>query len=137
MTSFRDEREVPSGTLHLAEILERSAAGRELPLKFTAYDGSSAGPDDAELGLDLRTPRGTTYLATAPGDLGLARAYVCGDIEAQGVHSSRSHRRRRRPCRGGGASPRVCGTARSVTPTRFTTTTTCPTRSTSGCSARR
>ena len=34
------------------------------------------GPDDAELGLDLLTPRGTTYLATAPGDLGLARAYV-------------------------------------------------------------
>ena len=61
--------------LTLAEVLEIFAAGR-LPLKFTAYDGSSAGPHDATLGLDLRTPRGTTYLATAPGDLGLARAYV-------------------------------------------------------------
>ena len=61
-------------------------AGNELPLKFTAYDGSSAGPDDAEIVLDLRTPRGTTYLATAPGDLGLARAYVSGDLEARGVH---------------------------------------------------
>ena len=58
----------------------------ELPLKFTAYDGSTAGPDDATLGLDLHTPRGTTYLATAPGDLGLARAYVSGDLEPHGVH---------------------------------------------------
>ena len=28
----------------------------------------------------------TTYLATAPGDLGLARAYVAGDLEIHGVH---------------------------------------------------
>ena len=31
-------------------------------------------------------PRGTTYLATAPGELGLARAYVSGDLEPHGVH---------------------------------------------------
>ena len=74
------------GKLTLAEILEMLTAGDDLPLKFTAYDGSSAGPADAELGLDLRTPRGTTYLATAPGELGLARAYVSGDLEPHGVH---------------------------------------------------
>lgn len=73
------------GRLTLAEILEIFASGTQ-PLKFTAYDGSSAGPDDAELGLDLLTPRGTTYLATAPGDLGLARAYISGNLEAHGVH---------------------------------------------------
>lgn len=89
MTTFR-ERTTDSGPhgdhkLTLAEVLEVFAAGR-LPLKFTAYDGSSAGPDDARLGLNLLTPRGTTYLATAPGDLGLARAYVSGDLELQGVH---------------------------------------------------
>ena len=44
------------------------------------------GPEDATLGLDLKTPRGTTYLATAPGDLGFARAYVSGDLEPHGVH---------------------------------------------------
>lgn len=74
-----------NGKLSLAEILELMAAG-DLPLRFSAYDGSTAGPENAELGLDLLTPRGTTYLATAPGDLGLARAYVSGDIEMQGVH---------------------------------------------------
>ncbi|WP_179474129.1 class I SAM-dependent methyltransferase [Mycolicibacterium vinylchloridicum] len=86
MTTFRENDAHAPGKLKLAEILEMFTAGGELPLKFTAYDGSSAGPVDAELGLDLRTPRGTTYLATAPGDLGLARAYVAGDLETHGVH---------------------------------------------------
>jgi len=75
----------PAGKLTLAEILELFAGGR-LPLRFTAYDGSSAGPPDAALGLELKTPRGTTYLATGRGDLGLARAYIAGDLEIHGVH---------------------------------------------------
>jgi len=73
------------GKLTLAEILELLAGGR-LPLRFTAYDGSSAGPPDAPFGLELTSPRGTTYLATARGDLGLARAYIAGDLEIHGVH---------------------------------------------------
>src|SRR5258705_887278 len=85
MTTFRDQAHAPARKLTLAEILEIFAAG-QLPLKFTAYDGSTAGPDAARIGLDLRTPRGTTYLATAPGELGLARAYVSGDVEPHGVH---------------------------------------------------
>lgn len=86
MTTFKDHPDVGDGRLSLAEILELVTAGDQLPLRFTAYDGSSAGPGDAELGLDLRSPRGTTYLATAPGDLGLARAYVSGELDLRGVH---------------------------------------------------
>ena len=85
MTTFKDRTHAPAGRLTLAEILKIFAAG-QLPLKFTAYDGSTAGPEEAELGLHLKTPRGTTYLATAPGDLGFARAYVSGDLEPHGVH---------------------------------------------------
>ncbi|ORA72125.1 SAM-dependent methyltransferase [Mycobacterium heidelbergense] len=70
----------------MAEILEIFTATGRQPLKFTAYDGSTAGSEDAVLGLDLRTPRGATYLATAPGELGLARAYVSGDLQTYGVH---------------------------------------------------
>ncbi|GAA1962688.1 class I SAM-dependent methyltransferase [Microbacterium deminutum] len=73
------------GRLTLAEVLE-IFAGSRLPLRITAYDGSSAGPPDASFGLDLKTPRGTTYLATGRGDLGLARAYIAGDIDIRGVH---------------------------------------------------
>ena len=87
MTTYKEhEMGAPPRKLTLAEILEIFAAGGQLPLKFSAYDGSTAGPEDAALGLDLLTPRGTTYLATAPGELGLARAYVSGDVEPHGVH---------------------------------------------------
>lgn len=86
MTTFKDNQDNPTqGKLSLAEVLEVFTTGK-LPLKFTAYDGSSCGPPDASVGLELKTPRGTTYLATAPGELGLARAYVAGDIEPLGVH---------------------------------------------------
>ncbi len=86
MTTYKEQQtHTPARRLKLAEILEIFAAG-QLPLKFTAYDGSTAGPEDATVGLDLLTPRGTTYLATAPGELGLARAYVAGDVAPLGVH---------------------------------------------------
>ena len=77
--------EAKPGTLTLAAVLEILAGG-QLPLRFTAYDGSAAGPADAPFGLDLKTPRGTTYLATSRGDLGLARAYIAGDLAIHGVH---------------------------------------------------
>jgi cyclopropane-fatty-acyl-phospholipid synthase len=57
-----------------------------LPLRFTAYDGSVSGPEDAPFGFDLKNERGLAYLMTAPGDLGLGRAYVSGDLSVSGVH---------------------------------------------------
>jgi cyclopropane-fatty-acyl-phospholipid synthase len=58
----------------------------ELPVYFTAYDGSSTGPPDSEIRLDLTSQRGLSYLLTAPGDLGMARAYVAGDLVLHGAH---------------------------------------------------
>jgi cyclopropane-fatty-acyl-phospholipid synthase len=55
-------------------------------VRFTAYDGSSAGPQEAEFGLELINQRGLSYMLTAPGQLGLARAYVAGDLVLHGVH---------------------------------------------------
>src|ERR1700739_4038514 len=85
MTTTREPQRTTSGKLTMAEILDVSPAPGPQPLKFTAYDGSTAGSDEAKLGLDLRSSRGATYLATAPGELGLARAYVSGDLQALGV----------------------------------------------------
>ncbi|OBA58830.1 cyclopropane-fatty-acyl-phospholipid synthase [Mycobacterium sp. 1100029.7] len=70
----------------MAEVLAVFTASGQYPLKFTAYDGSTAGNEDARLGLDLCSPRGATYLATAPGELGIARAYISGDLQTYGVH---------------------------------------------------
>jgi cyclopropane-fatty-acyl-phospholipid synthase len=86
MTTIKDPAASKTGKMSLAEVLAVFTCGATQPLRFTAYDGSSAGDEKAALGMDLLTPRGMTYLATAPGELGLARAYVSGDIEARGVH---------------------------------------------------
>jgi cyclopropane-fatty-acyl-phospholipid synthase len=86
MTAIRDPENTDTRKLSMAEVLAVFMATGQPSLKFTAYDGSTAGQEDAELGLDLRTPRGATYLATAPGELGLARAYISGDLQLYGVH---------------------------------------------------
>jgi len=51
---------------------------------FTAYDGSSSGPADPAVTLEVRTPRAVEYIASSPNQLGLARAYVAGDLEIHG-----------------------------------------------------
>jgi cyclopropane-fatty-acyl-phospholipid synthase len=57
-----------------------------LPLRITAYDGSASGPEDAPYAFHVRNERGLAYLMTSPGDLGLGRAYVTGDLVVTGVH---------------------------------------------------
>ncbi|MBM3669071.1 MAG: methyltransferase domain-containing protein [Actinobacteria bacterium] len=53
-------------------------------VSFRAYDGSTSGPQDNDVILEIRTPRAVEYLASAPSQLGLARAYVSGDLEIIG-----------------------------------------------------
>jgi cyclopropane-fatty-acyl-phospholipid synthase len=67
-----------------AAIESLTVAG--LPVRLSAFDGSSAGPPSAEIGLRLVSERGLSYLLTAPGDLGMSRAYVAGDLVIEGVH---------------------------------------------------
>ncbi len=71
--------------MSIAQIVESVVDG-PLPLRVEAYDGSAVGPAEAARRLTVATPRGLSYLATAPGDLGLARAYVSGDLHVDGVH---------------------------------------------------
>ena len=49
-------------------------------VRITAYDGSSAGR--GEVALDVRSRRAVAHLVSAPGELGMARAYLSGEIEA-------------------------------------------------------
>ena len=60
--------------------------GPDAPIRFEAYDGSRAGNPDAPLTIRMVNPRAVSYLITAPGELGLARAYLQGDLEIDGVH---------------------------------------------------
>jgi cyclopropane-fatty-acyl-phospholipid synthase len=69
--------------VRLAEIFERFV-DPAAPVGFRAYDGSTAGPPDADVVIDVRTPTAVRYAVTAPGELGLTRAYVTGNIEVEG-----------------------------------------------------
>jgi cyclopropane-fatty-acyl-phospholipid synthase len=62
----------------LAELL-----GDPLPIGIRAWDGSRVGPLDAPT-VELRSPRALRRLAWSPGELGLARAYISGDLDVEG-----------------------------------------------------
>ena len=69
--------------MHVADIIG-SILGPDLPVRVLGYDGSKAGPDTAETAVRVGSPRALARLATAPGSLGLARAYVAGELEVEG-----------------------------------------------------
>ncbi|MDT4931268.1 MAG: cyclopropane-fatty-acyl-phospholipid synthase [Pseudonocardiales bacterium] len=66
--------------------LVRALSEDAVPVHVEAFDGSTVGNTDSGLTLILHNERGLRYLLTAPGDLGLARAYVSGDLELVGAH---------------------------------------------------
>ena len=53
-------------------------------MAFSAFDGSTAGPPDAPVRVEVRTPTAVSYLLSAPGELGLARAYATGHLDVHG-----------------------------------------------------
>ncbi|MGV9310270.1 class I SAM-dependent methyltransferase, partial [Nonomuraea sp. NPDC003727] len=67
----------------LASIFEK-IVGADTNIAFMAYDGSKAGPDGADVRIEVKSPIAVAYLAQAPGELGLARAYVSGHIDVHG-----------------------------------------------------
>jgi cyclopropane-fatty-acyl-phospholipid synthase len=66
----------------IAEVVSQ-ALGRP-PLRVTAYDGSTSGPTDAAVRVMLSSPAALSYLITAPSSLGLARAFISGEMEIEG-----------------------------------------------------
>lgn len=69
--------------MKIADLVEKVAGG-ELPVRFEAYDASASGPVDAPVTVRVRSPRALRYVLAAPGELGIARAYVAGELEIDG-----------------------------------------------------
>jgi cyclopropane-fatty-acyl-phospholipid synthase len=67
----------------LAPLVEGLLRGRA-PVRVEFWDGSSLGSRDSRATILVRSPRALRWLVTAPGELGLARAYVTGDIDIEG-----------------------------------------------------
>jgi cyclopropane-fatty-acyl-phospholipid synthase len=61
----------------------RKFVGDDLPVGLRAWDGSQAGPTDGPV-LVLRNRRALRRLLWRPDELGLARAYVTGDLDVDG-----------------------------------------------------
>ena len=67
----------------LAQALAIVLGTKEIPLRLRAWDGSEAGPAGAPV-VVFRSPRALRRILWSPGQLGLSRAYVAGDIDAPG-----------------------------------------------------
>jgi cyclopropane-fatty-acyl-phospholipid synthase len=66
----------------IADLL-RIQAGLDLPVRLRAWDGSQAGPADTPV-LIARSPRALRRILWRPDELGLARAYISGDLDVDG-----------------------------------------------------
>ncbi len=64
--------------------LMRFFFGDELPIEVKAWDGSTLGPKQGDARLVIRSPEALRRLLTAPGEVGLGRAYVAGELDIEG-----------------------------------------------------
>ncbi|GAB3113726.1 class I SAM-dependent methyltransferase [Janibacter alkaliphilus] len=90
MTRLEDSPTDAGETMSVGEIIG-AFLPPDVPLRFRAYDGSTFGPADSPLELEVVSPRALQYVVTAPGDLGLARAYLMGELVVHGVHPGSPH----------------------------------------------
>jgi len=67
----------------LAPVL-RALIGADAPVRVTFWDGSAHGPEDAVGTLAIHTPDALRRIVWAPGELGVARAFVAGDLSVDG-----------------------------------------------------
>ena len=60
--------------------------GDNLPFQVTGYDGTAMDSPRTDLAVHVTEPDALRYILTAPGDLGLARAYLTGTLRIEGAH---------------------------------------------------
>lgn len=74
---------MPNTAAHRLASFAGKLLGGPLPVGLRTWDGTRAGPADAPT-VVLRNRRALRHLLYAPGELGLARAYVTGDLDVEG-----------------------------------------------------
>ena len=63
--------------------LVEDSVGLPLPIRLRSWDGSEAGPPGAPV-VVIRNRRALRHVLWSPGELGVARAYVQGDLDVEG-----------------------------------------------------
>ncbi|MEU9923995.1 cyclopropane-fatty-acyl-phospholipid synthase family protein [Streptomyces griseoluteus] len=81
MTDLRTP--VRTGVAHRLAVLVEDALGAPLPVRLRAWDESETGPSDAPV-VVLRSRRALRRLLWQPGELGLAEAYITGELDVEG-----------------------------------------------------
>ena len=64
--------------------LLRRLLGPDLPVRVRAWDGSVIGPPSSPTTIVIESPNALRRMLYAPGELGLSRAYVAGDLSLEG-----------------------------------------------------
>ncbi|MBN0043466.1 class I SAM-dependent methyltransferase [Streptomyces actuosus] len=72
-----------SGAAHRLAALAEDALGGPLPVRLRAWDGSETGPAGAPV-VVVRSRRALRRMLWQPGELGLAQAYVTGELDVEG-----------------------------------------------------
>ena len=75
--------DVPSVAEALGPLLERML-GPDPAVSVRFWDGSAVGATDAKTSIDVRSPLALRHLLYSPGELGLVRAYVAGELDLNG-----------------------------------------------------
>ncbi len=73
----------PEAVADVIASLLAEHAGLDLPIRLRAWDGSEAGPPGPPVAV-IRSPQALRRILWRPGELGLARAYISGDLDVEG-----------------------------------------------------
>jgi cyclopropane-fatty-acyl-phospholipid synthase len=79
----RTARPITDGAAPVLASVARALGLARLPVRLRTWDGTEAGPAGAPA-VVLRSPRALRRLLWHPGELGLAQAYVAGDLDVDG-----------------------------------------------------
>ncbi len=74
----------PGTVAHTLRPLLVALLGPEPAVRVELWDGSAFGPQDPPGTITVRAPEALRRMLWAPGELGLARAYVAGDLDVEG-----------------------------------------------------
>jgi cyclopropane-fatty-acyl-phospholipid synthase len=68
----------------LFDPLLHAVLGDAPPVRFEFWDGSTAGPRDGSDSVKVQSPNALRRMIWSPGELGLGRAYVAGELDVEG-----------------------------------------------------
>lgn len=86
MSAHRLDSPEPGAPQGVADRIAGAAEelfGMPLPVGLRAWDGSRAGSAEGPV-VVIRSPRAFRQLLRRPGELGLARAYIAGELDVEG-----------------------------------------------------